>query len=92
MPIESLADTALTNARSAAPDAKMIMQEYRIVNGKKVICMEFKGTIKSVNFTYHGYYYSNSSGSTQLLTYTATNAVAKYESEMNDFLNGLVTQ
>ncbi len=92
MPVESLADTALTNARSAAPDAKMIMQEYRVVNGKKVIYMEFKGTIKSVNFTYHGYYYSNSSGSTQLLAYTATNAVAKYESDMTDFLNGLVTQ
>jgi hypothetical protein len=92
MPLESLVDIALTNARSAAPDAKMILQEYRVVNGKKVIYMEFKGTIKGVNFIYHGYYYSNSSGSTQLLTYTAANTVAKYKSEMDDLLNGLVTQ
>lgn len=92
MPLETLADIALTNARGAAPDVKMIKQEYRVVNGKKVIYMEFKGTIKGVNFTYHGYYYSNSSGSTQLLAYTASNTVAKYGSEMNDFLNGLVTQ
>ncbi len=92
MPLESLTDIALTNARSAAPDAKMIMQEYRVVNGKKVIYMEFKGTIKGINFIYHGYYYSNSSGSTQLLTYTAVNTVAKYKSEMDDFLDGLVTQ
>jgi hypothetical protein len=92
IPLESLANLALTNARGAAPDAKLIMQEYRVVNGKKVIYMEIKGTIQGIDFTYHGYYYSNSSGSTQLVTYTATNAVAKYKSEINDFLNGLVTQ
>ena len=92
MPLESLAEIAVTNARGAAPDAKMIMQEYRVVNGKKLIYMEFKGTIKGVKFIYHGYYYSNSSGSTQMVAYTAANAVAKYESEMTDFLNGLVTQ
>lgn len=92
MPLESLADTALANARSAAPDAKMIMQEYRIVNGKKVIYMQINGTIQGINFTYHGYYYTNSSGSTQLIAYTATNAVAKYKPEIDNFLNGLVTQ
>jgi hypothetical protein len=54
--------------------------------------MQMNGTIKGVNFTYNGYYFSNSSGSTQLVTYTAANAVAKYKSEINDFLNGLVTQ
>ena len=92
IPLESLADLALTNARSAAPDAKIIMKEYRVVNGKKVIYMEIKATVKGIDFTYRGYYYSNSSGSTQLVTYTATNAVAKYKSEINDFLNGLVTR
>jgi hypothetical protein len=92
IPLDSLADIALTNARGVAPDMKMIMQEYRVVNGKKVIYMEMKGTMKGIHFTYHGYYYSNSSGSTQFVAYTATNTVAKYESEMNDLLNGLVTQ
>jgi hypothetical protein len=92
MPLESLADTALANARSAAPDAKMIMQEYRVINGKKVVYMVINGTIKNVNFTYHGYYFSNSSGSTQLVAYTASNAVGKYTAEINDFLNGLVTK
>ena len=92
MPLESLAETALANARNAAPDARILMQEYRVVNGKKVIYMQINGTIKGVNFTYNGYYFSNSSGSTQLVAYTAANAVAKYKPEINDFLNGLVTQ
>ena len=89
---ESLIDIALSNARSAAPDVKIVRQEYRIVNGKKVIYMEMNGTIQSIKFTYLGYYYSDASGSTQLVTYTATNLVDKYRSEINDFLNGLVMQ
>jgi hypothetical protein len=68
------------------------MQEYRVVNGKKLIYMQINGTIKGINFTYNGYYYSNPSGSTQLVAYTAASAVRKYKSEINDFLNGLVTQ
>ena len=92
IPIETLADIALSNARSAAPDAKIVRQEYRVVNGKKVIYMEMNGTIQGIKFTYLGYYYSDASGSTQLIAYTATSVVDKYKSEINDFLNGLVTQ
>lgn len=92
IPLETLADTALANAQGAAPDAKRIMQEYRVVNGKKVIYMQMTGTIKGINFTYHGYYYSDASGSTQLVAYTATNTAGKYKAEILDFLNGLVTQ
>jgi len=92
MPMESLADAALSNARNAASDAKIVMQEYRIVNGKKVIYMQMNCTIKGINFIYNGYYYSNSSGSTQLVAYTAANTAAKYMPEINDFLNGLVSQ
>jgi hypothetical protein len=90
--LKSLADIAFSNAQGAAPDAKIVRQEYRLVNGKKVIYMEINGTIQSIKFTYLGYYYSDASGSTQLITYTATNLVDKYKSEINDFLNGLVTQ
>jgi len=92
MPLESLVNVAFTNAQSAAPNMKVVRQEYRIVNGNKLICMEMNGTLQNVDFTYLGYYYSNSSGSTQLITYTATNLVAKYKSDIYDFLNGLMTQ
>lgn len=90
--LESLVDLALSNAQSAAPDARVTKKEYRNVNGKKVIYMEIQGTIQSIKFTYMGYYASNDSGSTQLITYTATNLVSKYKKEVNDFLNGLIEQ
>ncbi len=90
--LESLADIALTNARNAAPNAKIVRQEYRVVNGKKVIYMEMNGTIQGIKFTYLGYYYSDVSGCTQFITYTSNNLVDTFKSEINDFLNGLDTQ
>lgn len=90
--LETLADIAYTNAKSAAPDARVIRKEYRNVNGNNLIYMEIAGTIQGVKFTYLGYYFSNSQGSTQLLTYTASNLVSKYKSEIYELLNGLDVQ
>ena len=92
IPVESLANIALSNAREVAPDAKRVKQEFRIVNGKKVIYMEMSLTIQGMKAIYFGYYYSDVSGVTQLIVYTTTNLVDKYKSEINNLLNGLVTQ
>lgn len=92
MDLEDLADLAINNAKEAAPDIKVVKQEYRIVNGHKVIYMEMEGTIQSIKFTYLGYYYSDKSGSTQYLTYTGTNLVKKYRKDIDDFLNGFDIQ
>lgn len=86
--VDVLAKIAFDNAKGAAPDTKVVKKEYRIVNGNKVIYMEMIGTIQSVKFKYLGYYYSNSSGSTQYLANTSTNLVDKYKTDINNFLNG----
>lgn len=92
IPVETLTDVALSNAQNAAPDSKVIRQEYRIVNGQKVIYMEINGTIKGINFIYLGYYCSNSAGTTQWVAYTSANAVDKYKSEIMELLNGFTLQ
>lgn len=86
--VEELASIAFDNAKGAAPDIKVVKKEYRVVNGNKVIYMEMVGTIQSAKFKYLGYYYSNSSGSTQYLAYTGANLVDKYKTDINIFLNG----
>lgn len=90
--MESLLDIALENARSAGPDIQITKQEYRIVNGKKVLYAEMSGAIQGMKLTYLGYYYSDASGTTQFLAYTATNLVPKYRTEIDDLLNGFVQQ
>ena len=86
--IEQLTKIAVSNAKGAAPDVKVVKKEYRVVNGNKVIYMEMVGTIQSIKFKYLGYYFSNSSGSTQYLVYTGESLVDKYKSDIDNFLNG----
>ena len=92
IPLETLTEIAYTNAKNAAADARVLRKEYRNVNGHNLIYMEIAGTIQGVKFTYLGYYFSNSKGSTQLLTYTASNLVPKYKSEIYELLNGFDVQ
>ena len=90
IPVETLKEIAISNAKDAAPDIKVIKEEYRNVNGKRVFMMQMAGTIQGIRFTYFGYYYSNSNGTIQLLAYTGENLFSEYQAEIELFLNGLV--
>jgi hypothetical protein len=90
--LPNLSQLALANAKSVAPDARIVRQEYRIVNGNEVMYLEFEGTISSINFKYLGYYYSNELGSTQYLVYTGAKVAGRYKSEIEQFLNGFSTR
>ncbi len=90
IPIESLKDLALKNARKAAPDLQVVKEEFRMVNGVKVLFMQMNGTLQGISFSYYGYYYSSRSGSMQLLTYTSENLLNEYKTNLEELLNGLV--
>lgn len=90
--IVALTNVALKNAKSVAPGMKITKREYRVVNGTKVLFMEMQGILQGADFTFRGYYFSNSTGSTQFLTYTGTNLVEKYAQEIQSFLNGFSVQ
>ena len=90
--LEELAKIAIENVKEKASDVEIVQKEYRVVNGKKVIFMQIKATLKSIKFTYYGYYYSDKSGSTQLVVFTATNLVDKYKTEIFKLLNGFTEQ
>ena len=88
--MESLKQIAVENAKGAAPDAKITYEEYRIVNGVKLLMMKLEGSINGLKFIYIGYYFSNEKGTIQLITYTGTNIVQQYIPEIESFLNGFV--
>ncbi|WP_276365750.1 hypothetical protein [Chryseolinea sp. H1M3-3] len=90
IPVETLKLAAIQNARTVAPDIQIAKEEYRNVNGTKVLMMEMRGTFQGIKVVYFGYYLTNSSGSTQFLTYTAANLFNEYSTEMEELLNGLV--
>ncbi|MDH5178364.1 MAG: hypothetical protein OEZ39_06915 [Gammaproteobacteria bacterium] len=90
--VETLVNIALENAKRAAPDARIVSAEYRTVNGLRVVQLHIIGTIQGIRFAYLGYYYSNKSGTTQLLTFTSTNLFNRYKAEAEEFLNGMVSR
>jgi hypothetical protein len=92
IPLDNLVEIAFQNAQSAAQDVKIVKQEYRKVNGFVVHFMQIEGTIKGVKFVYLGYYYSDSNGSVQFITYTSKNLLMHYEGEMFAILNGFVAK
>jgi len=90
IPIESFKEIAITNARSAAPDIKIVKEEYRMVNGIKVLMLQMNGTIQGIRISYYGYYYSNPNGTIQLLCYTGESLMDNYMDDMELLLNGLI--
>ena len=92
VPLENLGEIALDNFKSVAPDGRITKQEYRNVNGIKVMHQEMQGTSQGIAFIFSCYYYSDDSGSTQLVTYTSLNLFEKYQSSIYGLLNGLAVQ
>jgi hypothetical protein len=90
--LEKLAELAIKNAKEADPDVKVVKKEYRVVNGKKLIYMEMIGTIESIKFKYIGYYFSDSSGSSQFVVFAGANFINDYKTEINNLLNGFSVQ
>jgi hypothetical protein len=88
--LENLKKLAIKNAKNAAPDLRVVKEEYRIVNGVKVLFMQMNGTIQGIQFSYYGYYYSFKGGSIQFLTYTAQNLLDEFRPSFESLLNGLV--
>lgn len=90
IPLKSLKNIAVENARAAAPNLSIVKEEYRIVNGIKVLHLQMNGTMQGIDFTYYGYYYSNDNGTVQFVTFTSQNLFNKYKARSEQLLNGLV--
>lgn len=90
IPVETLKNVAIKNGRSVAPDLKVIKEEYRTVNGLKVLFMQMNGSMQGIKFSYYGYYFSNGMGTVQFVTYTSQSLLSGYQSECEELLNGMV--
>jgi len=89
IPIDSLREAALSNAKSVDPDATIALEEDRIVNKRQIRALQIVGTAKKIPFRLFGYYHSGKSGTIQLLTYTADSLFEEHIVDLTEFLNGL---
>lgn len=89
---EYLVDIALENAKTASTEMEKVKEEYRMVNGDTVICMQMDGSTQGMKLSYLSYYYSSDAGSIQFHTFTGQKLMKKYKAKLEDVLNGLVTK
>lgn len=90
IPLPTLKFIALENGKEAAPDLRIVKEEYRTVNGLKVLLLQMNGTMQGIKFSYYGYYFSNTNGTIQFITYTSQNLLDSYLKESETLLNGFV--
>lgn len=89
IPTEGLKEIALVNARKVAPDARITLEEHRMVNGHELLALQITGVTKSVPFRFFGYYHGGTSGSVQVVGWTVESAFDENAGEIAAFLNGL---
>jgi hypothetical protein len=87
---EFVKDFVSASARKHMPDADIVMQEKRVVNGKDVSFLNIEGTYNAMPLSYMTYYYVGEAGTVQVYTWTFKQLMPKYEQAMLDFLNGFV--
>jgi len=90
IPLPTLRSIAFETAQTMAPDLKIINEEYRAVNGIKVLLLQMNGTMQGIKFSYYGYYFSNTNGTVQFITYTSQNLINDYRTECDNLLNGII--
>ena len=83
-----LTQAALFNMRKVDPNAKVVKQEKRKINGNDVIYMEMLSSAKGLEFKLFGVYHSNESGSTQLVVFTLKDLEKDYNEQIQGLLAG----
>ncbi|MEI6816070.1 MAG: hypothetical protein WCL14_05630 [Bacteroidota bacterium] len=90
IPINEIKEIAYENAIKKSPDLKKIKEDVRNINGTIVHCMQMEGTISGMKIVLLGYYYSSEKMTIQFLSWSAKNQFSKYQSELENLLNGFV--
>ena len=90
IPKETLPGVALINAQQVDPNAKLVSQQKRMVNGHEVLVLQMDVTSAQIPFRFYGYYYGGTSGTIQLVTYTTPQLFERNYAALTDFLDGLV--
>lgn len=85
---ESLPKVALKVAQNMDPNARIVHEDTRMVNGSLMKYVELRASTEGIDFVYLGYYYSGPEGIVRFLGFTSENLVTKYRKDIEDLLSG----
>jgi hypothetical protein len=88
IPMESMADIMLANAKSVDPNAKIVRRGSRTVNGLRMLFLEIEGSTSGVPFSYYEHYYSDSFGTIQIVGWTGRSLLNEYRDTIERMVSG----
>ena len=88
MPLEVMPDVALANAREVDPNVTAIREGSRVVNGVTMLFMEYEATVGGVPFVFVAHFFSDTSGTVQIIAWTGRNLLAEYRDTIERFVSG----
>jgi hypothetical protein len=83
-----LSDVALTNAKGASSDVKIVSESWRTINGLRTLVLRLDGMTDGMRFTYYNQMYSDTSGTVQLAGRTGTNLFDEYRRDFLELFAG----
>lgn len=83
-----LSDVAVTNARSASSDVKVITESWRTINGLRTLVLRLDGMTNGIRFTFYNQMYSDTSGTVQLAGWTGANLFDDYRRDFLELFAG----
>src|SRR5262249_29488326 len=88
-PTSMLREIVLEGIKHADPNAHIIYEEQRIVNGRQILAIQFSLNIQGKRSRVLGYYHGGSSGCIQVIAYTSDSKFADNRGEITELLDGL---
>ena len=89
VPLESLREIALQNLESESTEVTVIGRGEVVSRGKQLLTMDVTATLELYRTFMRSYYYSDSSGSFQLICWTSENLGQEYVTVFDRFAAGL---
>jgi hypothetical protein len=83
-----LSEVAVTNARSASTDVKIITESWRTINGLRTLVLRLDGMTNGIRFTFYNQMYSDASGTVQLAGWTGANLFDEYRRDFLELFAG----
>ncbi|KAK3582627.1 hypothetical protein CHS0354_024181 [Potamilus streckersoni] len=90
MSLENLEAIAVANAKSQAPNLKVVSRDQKKINGKDVLSIQMDGNIEGIPFTFYGYLYAGENAALQFMSYTVSKMFSEYKPDMESLLSGMV--
>ena len=88
LPLEVMPEVALANAREVDPNVTAIRQGSRVVNGVRMLFMEYEAIVGRVPFVFVAHFFSDTSGTVQIIAWTGRNLLAEYRDTIERFVSG----